>query len=79
MDPAPMARKLQVQWEPALRPPWLQVDRMLGEWRIPEHTANTTMPLAWAVERLHMGSRRYLTWLLQHQNKAKGEQTDTLI
>ncbi len=41
--------------------------------------ANTTMPLAWVAERLQMGSRGYLIWLLQHQNKKKGEQTDTFI
>jgi hypothetical protein len=27
----------------------------------------TTMPLAWIAERLAMGSRGYLTWLLYRQ------------
>ena len=31
--------------------------------------ANTSMPLAWIAERLKMGSRGYLTWLLQRQQK----------
>jgi putative transposase len=34
-----------------------------------ELRANTTMPLAWIAERLHMGSRGYLTWLLYRQRK----------
>ncbi len=38
--------------------------------------ANTTMPLGWVAERLKMGSRGYLTWLLQHQCGEKGEQTE---
>jgi REP element-mobilizing transposase RayT len=31
--------------------------------------AETTMPLAWIAQRLRMGSRGYLTWLLQRQGK----------
>ena len=31
--------------------------------------AETTMPLAWIAERLRMGSRGYLTWLLRRQAK----------
>jgi hypothetical protein len=31
--------------------------------------AGTTMPLAWIAERLAMGSRGYLTWLLHRQGK----------
>jgi hypothetical protein len=30
-----------------------------------ELRANTTMPLSWIADRLTMGSRGYLTWLLQ--------------
>ncbi len=41
--------------------------------------ANTTMPLAWVAERLKMGSRGYLTWLIQHQAKPLGKQKDLLI
>jgi putative transposase len=33
--------------------------------------AQTTMPLAWIAARLAMGSRGYLTWLLQRQPKPK--------
>jgi hypothetical protein len=32
-----------------------------------ELRAGTTMPLAWIAERLAMGSRGYLTWLLYRQ------------
>ena len=32
-----------------------------------EVRAQTTMPLAWIAKRLAMGSRGYLTWLLQRQ------------
>jgi hypothetical protein len=32
--------------------------------------AETTLPLAWVAERLRMGSRGYLTWLLHRQGKA---------
>jgi len=32
--------------------------------------AETTLPLVWIAERLQMGSRRYLTWLLQRQGQA---------
>ena len=32
--------------------------------------AETTLPLAWIAERLRMGSRGYLTWLLHRQGKA---------
>jgi hypothetical protein len=31
--------------------------------------AETTMPLPWTAERLAMGSRGYLTWLLYRQGK----------
>jgi hypothetical protein len=31
--------------------------------------AETTMPLAWVAERLRMGSRGYLAWLLHRQGK----------
>jgi hypothetical protein len=34
-----------------------------------EMRAGTTMPLAWIEERLAMGSRGYLTWLLYRQGK----------
>jgi REP element-mobilizing transposase RayT len=33
--------------------------------------AQTTMPLAWIAERLAMGSRGYLTWLLYRQSKSE--------
>ena len=33
--------------------------------------AETTMPLAWIAERLAMGSRGYLTWLLYRHGKAR--------
>ena len=37
-----------------------------------ELRAKTTMPLAWIAERLKMGSRGYLTWLLyRHGKKTK--------
>ena len=35
-----------------------------------EVRAQTTMPLAWIAERLAMGSRGYLTWLLHRQGNA---------
>jgi REP element-mobilizing transposase RayT len=35
-----------------------------------ELRAGTTMPLAWIAERLAMGSRGYLTWLLYRQGKS---------
>lgn len=31
--------------------------------------AETTVPLAWIAERLAMGSRGYLTWLLHRHGK----------
>ena len=31
--------------------------------------AQTTMPLAWIADRLAMGSRGYLTWLLQRRKE----------
>jgi len=31
--------------------------------------AQTTMPLAWIAQRLAMGSRGYLTWLLHRRDK----------
>ena len=30
-----------------------------------------TMPLAWIAERLHMGSRGHLAWLLQRRGKSR--------
>jgi hypothetical protein len=35
-----------------------------------ELRSKTTMPLAWTAERLNMGSRRHLAWLLQQQGKS---------
>ena len=32
--------------------------------------SQTTMPLAWIAQRLSMGSRGYLTWLLQRRPKS---------
>ncbi len=37
-----------------------------------ELRAQTTMPLAWIARRLSMGSRGYLAWLLQQQQKRAG-------
>ena len=34
-----------------------------------ELRSQTTMPLAWIAERLHMGTRGYLAWLLQHRGQ----------
>ena len=39
--------------------------RLAGQLR-----AQTTMTVAWIAERLHMGTRGYLTHLLYHRNKA---------
>jgi hypothetical protein len=36
-----------------------------------ELRAKTTMPLAWIAERLQMGSRGYLTWLLYRHGKKR--------
>jgi putative transposase len=36
--------------------------------------AGTTMPLSWIAKRLSMGSRGYLTWLLQHRPKGNDGQ-----
>ena len=36
---------------------------------VQELRAQTTMPLAWIAQRLGMGSRGYLTWLLQRRGK----------
>ncbi len=35
-----------------------------------ELRSQTTMPLAWTAERLHMGSRGHLAWLLQRRGKS---------
>jgi len=35
-----------------------------------ELRSQTTMPLAWIAERLHMGSRGHLAWLLQRRGKS---------
>lgn len=43
-----------------------------------ELRARTTMPLAWIAQRLSMGSRGYLTWLLQEQQE-ENDQTERLI
>jgi hypothetical protein len=36
----------------------------------------TTMPLAWLAERLSMGTRGYLAWLLGQSRKAKTDQNE---
>jgi len=36
-----------------------------------ELRSQTTMPLAWIAERLHMGSRGHLAWLLQRRGKSR--------
>src|SRR5260370_35926600 len=36
-----------------------------------ELRAKTTMPLAWIAQRLCIGSRGYLTWLLQHRGQRR--------
>ena len=36
---------------------------------IPRESFRTTMPLAWIAERLGMGSRAHLAWLLQQRRK----------
>jgi hypothetical protein len=36
-----------------------------------ELRSKTAMPLAWIADRLHMGSRGYLTWLLYRHHPAK--------
>ena len=36
-----------------------------------ELRSQTTMPLAWIAERLHMGSRGHLAWLLQQRSKSR--------
>ena len=33
--------------------------------------SQTTMPLAWVAERLNMGTRGHLAWLLQQQGKSR--------
>jgi hypothetical protein len=38
-----------------------------------ELRAQTTMPLAWIAQRLSMGSRGYLTWLLYRYGKSQKE------
>jgi hypothetical protein len=35
-----------------------------------ELRSQTTMPLGWIAQRLHMGTRGYLAWLLQRGAKA---------
>jgi len=42
-----------------------------------ELRAKTTMPLAWIAQRLCMGSRGYLTWLLQHRGKRRESEPAT--
>ena len=37
-----------------------------------ELRAKTTMPLAWIAERLCMGTRGHLAWLLQQRRNASG-------
>ena len=39
-----------------------------------ERRSRTTVPLSWIAERLKMGSRGYLTWLLQRQIKPDDKQ-----
>jgi REP element-mobilizing transposase RayT len=41
-----------------------------------EIRSRTTMPLAWIAERLSMGSRGYLAWLLQRARKGRPVQSD---
>ena len=36
-----------------------------------ELRSQTTMPLAWVAERLNMGTRGHLAWLLQQQGKSR--------
>ena len=36
-----------------------------------ELRSQRTMPLAWIAERLHMGSRGHLAWLLQRRGKSR--------
>ena len=36
-----------------------------------ELRSQTTMPLAWIAERLHMGSRGHLAWLRQRRGKSR--------
>ena len=36
-----------------------------------ELRSQATMPLAWIAERLHMGSRGHLAWLLQRRGKRR--------
>ena len=57
---------------------WREADlgaRRMGEprkvdlaWKL---RSQTTMPLAWIAERLHMGSRGHLAWLLQRRGKSR--------
>jgi hypothetical protein len=58
---------------------WSTPVRLTTSWRVenqgrsiygdPAVRAGRTMPLAWIAERLRMGSRGYLTWLLHRQGK----------
>ena len=36
-----------------------------------ELRSRTTMPLAWIAERLHMGTRGHLAWLLQRRGQSR--------
>ena len=36
-----------------------------------ELRSQTTMPLAWIAERLSMGTRGHLAWLLQHRGQGR--------
>jgi hypothetical protein len=36
-----------------------------------ELRSQTTMPLAWIAERLNMGTREYLAWLLRHRGESR--------
>ena len=36
-----------------------------------ELRSKTTMPLAWVAERLSMGTREHLAWLLQRRGKSR--------
>jgi len=51
-----------------------------GKVRLALHLrANTTMPLAWIADRLKMGTRGYLTWLLQQQTSHDTATKEKLI
>lgn len=70
------AERLVVEGLKRLR--WSEADlraRRKGERRkvqlAHELRSKTTMPLAWIAERLHMGSRGHLAWLLQQRGKGR--------